>query len=238
MTRGIRIYLATPRLRGLLAVNLAVASAGAMVIVNTVVYVQSAFGLGERQTALALAAFGGGSMLVALILPGLLHRVRDRAAMLAGAGMLTLGALLASAINAYWLLLALWLVIGIGYSLAQVPSGRLLRRSAHQEDRPAIFAAQFALSHACWLVTYPVAGWLGGMAGLTFAALTLAALAALATATAFLVWPAGDQEVIEHEHADLPTDHPHLKSGEHAARKRHRHAYVIDDLHHSWPTAR
>lgn len=33
-TRGLRIYLATPRLRGLLALNLAVAAAGAMVIVN------------------------------------------------------------------------------------------------------------------------------------------------------------------------------------------------------------
>lgn len=38
-TRGIRIYLATPRLRGLLAINMAVAAAGAVVIVNTVVYV-------------------------------------------------------------------------------------------------------------------------------------------------------------------------------------------------------
>ncbi|MGB2893910.1 MAG: MFS transporter, partial [Albidovulum sp.] len=36
-TRGLRLYLATPRLRGLFAVNLAVAAAGAMVIVNTVV---------------------------------------------------------------------------------------------------------------------------------------------------------------------------------------------------------
>lgn len=39
-TRGIRIYLATPRLRGLLALNLSVAAAGAMVIVNTVVLVR------------------------------------------------------------------------------------------------------------------------------------------------------------------------------------------------------
>ncbi|TJU93180.1 MAG: MFS transporter, partial [Mesorhizobium sp.] len=39
-TRGLRIYLATPRLRGLLALNLAVAASGAMVIVNTVVLVQ------------------------------------------------------------------------------------------------------------------------------------------------------------------------------------------------------
>src|SRR5215212_7045737 len=40
-TRGSRIYLATPRLRGLLALNLSVASAGAMVIVNTVVIVRA-----------------------------------------------------------------------------------------------------------------------------------------------------------------------------------------------------
>src|ERR687898_2570598 len=40
-TWGLRIYLATPRLRGLLALNLSVAAAGAMVIVNTVVFVQS-----------------------------------------------------------------------------------------------------------------------------------------------------------------------------------------------------
>ena len=58
-------------------------------------------------------------------------------------------------------LLPLWFVIGVGSSLAQTPAGRLLRRSSHAEDRPALFAAQFALSHACWLVTYPLAGWLG-----------------------------------------------------------------------------
>jgi hypothetical protein len=35
ITYGIRLYLATPRLRGLLALSVAVAAAGAMVIVNT-----------------------------------------------------------------------------------------------------------------------------------------------------------------------------------------------------------
>ncbi|GIL02066.1 MAG: MFS transporter [Alphaproteobacteria bacterium] len=237
-TRGIRIYLATPRLRGLLAVNLAVAAAGAMVIVNTVVYVQSAFGLGERQTALAMAAFGGGSMLAALVLPRLLHVVGDRTAMLAGAALLALGALLAALLSAYPPLLGLWFLIGIGYSLAQVPSGRLLRRSARPEDRPAIFAAQFALSHACWLVTYPVAGLLGAAAGLPAAALALAALAVTAASIALSIWPADDQEVIEHEHADLPADHPHLKAGDGSHRGRHRHSFVIDDLHHAWPPVR
>lgn len=138
VTRGLRIYLATPRLRGLLAVNLAVAAAGAMVIVNTVVYVQGTFGLGQRHTALALAAFGAGSMLAALVLPRLLHRVCDRSAMLAGTALLAAMTLLASALQNYLMLLALWPVIGAGYSLAQVPSGRLLRRSAQPQDRPAL----------------------------------------------------------------------------------------------------
>ena len=92
-TRGIRIYLATPRLRGLLAVTFAVAAASAMVIVNTVVLVQSTFGMGQRATAVALVAFGAGSMIAALTLPRLLELIPDRTAMLAGAGTLTIGLL-------------------------------------------------------------------------------------------------------------------------------------------------
>jgi hypothetical protein len=64
-------------------------------------------------------------------------------------------------------LLAIWFLIGIGSSLVQTPGGRLLRRSADEEDRPALFAAQFALSHACWLVTYLVAGVVGNEIGLS-----------------------------------------------------------------------
>ncbi|MBA3325153.1 MAG: hypothetical protein H0T41_07805 [Rhodobacteraceae bacterium] len=53
---GIRAYLATPRLRVLLALSLAVAAGGAMVIVNSVVIVRGTFGLGDREVAPALAA--------------------------------------------------------------------------------------------------------------------------------------------------------------------------------------
>jgi len=58
-------------------------------------------------------------------------------------------------------LMPLWFVLGMGNGLVMTPSGRLLRRSAHAGDRPALFAAQFALSHACWLLTYKLAEWLG-----------------------------------------------------------------------------
>ncbi len=105
-TRGARIYLATPRLRGLLALNISVAAAGAMVIVNTVVLVRAGFGLGEREVAWTLAAYGLGSMAAALVLPRLLgERVTDRAAMLAGAAFLVAGLLVAPAVPSWpWLL--------------------------------------------------------------------------------------------------------------------------------------
>jgi MFS family permease len=230
-TRGIRIYLATPRLRGLLAINLAVASAGALVIVNTVVYVQSVFGLDEQSMALALAAFGGGSMVAALALPRLLEQVPDRTAMLAGASLLAFGTLLAAALPGFWWLLPLWFVLGLGYSTALTPSGRLIRRSANPEDRPALFAAQFALSHACWLFAYPFAGWAGATIGLSMTAVLLATVAGAAIGLTLLLWPAEDPEVLEHAHDALPSDHPHLEG---ATRQRHAHPFVIDDLHPSW----
>lgn len=231
-TRGIRLYLATPRLRGLLAINLAVAAAGAMVIVNTVVIVKVGFGLGEAQVAWALAAFGGGSMLAALLLPQLLDRMADRPVMIAGAGVLVIGTAAGALVPSYALLLPLWLVIGFGYSVAQTPSGRLLRRSAHPEDRPAIFAAQFALSHACWLNCYPLAGRFGAAFGLqsTFLVMSLIGLAGVLMAVR--LWPATDPPETEHDHPGLAPDHPHLE--QHRGTGRHRHPLVIDDLHPDW----
>lgn len=230
-TRGMRIYLKTPRLRGLLALNFAVAAASAMVIVNTVVLVQAEFGLTQKATAWALAAFGGGSMFAALLLPRLLKNVPDRTAMLYGACILTIGILLGAWLPSYTLMLPLWTLLGIGYSLAQTPSGRLLRRSAKAENRPTLFAAQFALSHACWLVTYPVAGWLGAKAGLSFTFAFLGLFAATAVITAFKVWPTEDPDVIEHRHDDLPDSHSHLQNGE----VKHSHEYMIDEHHSRWP---
>lgn len=232
-TRGIRIYLSTPRLRGLLALNLAVAAAGAMVIVNTVVLVQARFGLAEAQVALALAAFGGGSMAAALILPKLLDRMPDRPAMLGGAVVLVLGMLGGPLVGSLAGLAALWLLIGFGYSLTQTPTGRLLRRSAQPEDRPALFAAQFALSHACWLITYPLAGRFGATLGLDATFLTMAGIAALSVAGAAMLWPASEPDILAHGHPNLPAGHPHLRDHGNAG---HSHALVIDDLHRHWPT--
>ena len=234
-TRGMRIYLATPRLRGLLSLNLAAAAAGAMVLVNTVVLVRSDLSLGDTQVAIALGAFGGGSMLAALLLPRLLDNCPDRSVMIGGAAVLVVSLLSLSLMSliydTQWLpLLAGWLIIGIGYSVVLTPSGRLLKRSAHAEDRPAVYAAQFALSHACWLITYPLAGWLITVAGPTMAFAVLALLAAIGMISGVILWTRDDSGAFEHTHEDLPADHPHVQNG-----RTHSHPIVIDDYHQHWP---
>jgi MFS family permease len=249
-TRGMRIYLATPRLRGLLALNMAAAAGGAMVIVNTVVFVKGRLALGDGQVALALACFGGGSMIAALALPRLLEKLPDRRVMFTAAIYLGCVLVLAAALlfavagidvststtvasSGLWPgLLVTWLLLGLGYSAVQTPAGRLLRRSAQAEDRPSVFAAQFALSHACWLITYPLAGWLGAVlpVSLTFGVFALLTLGSVVIAAR--VWPSDAIGDVAHRHDDLPADHPHLAGLD---DNRHAHAFVIDDLHREWP---
>lgn len=237
-TRGTRIYLRTPRLRGLLALTLSAAAASAMVIVNTVVIVRG-LGFGQSYVALTLAAFGGGSITAALTLPRLLDRVSDRAVMLAAAGVMT--AILAAmafatavipAGRTYWYVqLAAWLTLGIAYSMSVTPSGRLLRRSANAEDRPALFAAQFALSHVCWLICYPVVGQLGARVGMAAAFGGMAAISAIGTIGALLLWPSRDPDIVPHDHSDLPADDEHLR-----LHTQGDHAFVIDRRHPRWPS--
>ncbi|MFV2090431.1 MAG: MFS transporter, partial [Pseudomonadales bacterium] len=212
---GIRSYLRTPRLKGLLALCFAVAAAGAMVIVNTVVYVRDYLGGSETDTALALAAFGGGSMVVALLLPRLLEKHSDRAFMLLGGVLLGLGLILGLTELSLIGLLPIWFVLGAGSSLVQTPAGRLLVRSSHEGDRPAIYAAQFALSHACWLIAYPLAGWTGASFDLSIAFAALAFIAVTSTMVAVVVWPADDRVVFEHVHGTVRHAHLHVRDEHH-----------------------
>lgn len=250
---GTRVYLHTPRLRGLMGLNMAVAVAGAMQIVNTVVYVRSQLGLGEAAVAIAFAAAGGGSMLVALGLPRLLDRLPQRPPMLLG-GVLMSGSLFLGLLEpGYEALLAIWFMLGAGTSLVLTPAGRLLRQSSREQDRPALFSAQFSLSHACWLIAYPLAGWLGAEVGLTTTFAVLGVIALGSTAVAASVWPGHDPVVLEHDHEPQQHEHLHYHDEHHQHEHegwegpephshphrhkpgRHRHVFVIDPHHWGWP---
>jgi MFS family permease len=194
ITLGARIFARIPELRGLLALNLAVAAATALVLVNTVVYVRDRFGGSNADVAIALACYGAGSMAAALMVPWILDRVTDRSLMMAGAGLLCLGLagafVLLAAAGPWPVLLCLWVVLGAGTSMVNTPSARLLRRAATERTRSYIFTAQFSLSHACYIITYPAAGWLGAAAGQPAAAGVLAVVATISTVAALKFWPA------------------------------------------------
>lgn len=205
ITLGARVMLERPMLRGLLAMNLAVAAATSLVLVNTVVYVRDLLGGSNTGVAVALGCFGVGSMLVALTVPRLLARVPDRRLMLTGCIVLPVGLSAATvmlAINpapaAGWALLAtIWIVLGAGTSMINTPSARLLRYNSDPGNRGAVFTAQFSLSHACFILTYPLAGWVGAQAGQVTAAAALAALATLAGLLAVRAWPAQTAPITE-----------------------------------------
>ncbi|MBA1145813.1 MFS transporter [Ectothiorhodospiraceae bacterium WFHF3C12] len=253
VTYGAKVYLRTPRLRGLLALSMAVSAAGAMQIVNTVVYVRTKLELGESDVAIAFAAAGGGSMVVALLLPRLLEKLPQRPAMLTG-GLLMTASLFGGTLEPGFAgLLGLWFLLGAGASLVLTPAGRVLKQSCREEDRSALFSAQFSLSHGCWLVAYPLAGWLGANVGLGTAFLILGAIALASTASAARAWPREDPLVITHEHAAQEHEHLHYHDDHHQHEHegwegpephahphvhpggRHSHVFVVDPHHPYWP---
>ena len=237
-SRGIVMYLKTPRLLGLLAVTLSAAAAGAMVIVNTVVIVREELALSQTAYAVTLGAYGFGSMLVALSISSILRKVSDRTALIVASVALTT-LMVSMAVSSYavglqWpVILGGWFLLGAAYSLCVTPAGRLLKRSSHSDNRTAIFAAQFALSHACWLLAYPLAGWLGATFGMPMAFAGLGILSLCGFILALSMWPASDNERLAHSHPDLPADHPHLREGHKAGEPVH--PFVIDDIHTHWP---
>lgn len=240
ITSGIRIYLKTPRLRGLLSVTLSGAAASSIVIVNTIVLVKTNLGLDEEAYALSLAIYGVGSIFCAITLPTLLNRFSDRNVMITSAivaafTLLLLAGYLGAGMPFSWtILLAIWLFLGFTFSAIVTPSGRILRRSSQDKDRANLFAAQFSLSHICWLITYPLFGIIGSTLGQGAAIATAGALALFGGFLAILFWPRTEAVSLEHDHSDLSNDHPHLREGNHAGA--HTHPFFIDDLHTEWPS--
>ncbi|MEV4124894.1 MFS transporter [Nocardia sp. NPDC049707] len=243
---GMRIFAATPRLRGLLGLNLVVAAAGSVIMVNTVNYVRDTLGGTQSGVAMLLAANGFGTMLVALALPRVLDRVGARPVMFVGAATLLTGLGAAVALSLadaadgwrWSAAIAVWALIGAGTAAILTPTGQVLRRSSRPADRPALFAAQFSLSHLAWLITYPITGWLTTASGFTATWTTLAVLASAGLAVALRMWPRHDPEQLTHLHEAGTIDPSRLTDAVRVDDRfyQHTHTYVIDSEHPRWPT--
>jgi MFS family permease len=254
ITFGIKAYLATPRLRALLALHGCVAAGGAMVIVNSVVYVRGHLGLGETETAYIMMASGAGSMLVAFFLPKLLAKWPDRPLMIMGSAIIGLALLLGTRMPDIWGIAGVWFLLGFGWSCIQTPASRIVTRSASKGDRAAYFSANFALSHGAWFIGYSLAGFLGASLGLSQTFLILAGFVMMMTFLALKLWPTNDEVIVEHVHHAHKHNHPHFHNDEHHRHNhegweaedphvhehrhnevRHAHPFVIDAHHIHWP---
>lgn len=194
---GIQTFIATPRLRGLMALNAAVAAATAMVVVNTVVYVQAELGLTDRATAVALTVYGLGSVAGAILLSHIMIWTSDRSAMLAGGAVIAVGLICGAAVTSYFVLLPIWFALGFGGAIAQTPAGILVCRSSGDDDRQSLYAAQLTLSNAWLLLAYPLAGLLGADLGIPAAFFLLGLIACTAVTAAALLWPPGDRAALD-----------------------------------------
>ena len=175
---GMVMMLRLPELRGVLALNLALAAPTALVLVNTVVLVRGQLGRSESDVAVLLGACGAGSIVVALF---------------GGAGGAVAGLLgfflLIDAAPTWPVFISLWFVLGMSMSALATPMGQVIRRNVADEELGSVFAAQFSLSHACYMLTYPLAGWCGAALGLGWTSLLLALIAGFALIAAANVWP-------------------------------------------------
>lgn len=71
--------------------------------------------------------------------------------------------------------------------------------------------------------------------GATF--VVLAALGAMGLAAVMVLWPRDGSEEVEHVHERLEPGHAHVHDTrvDQTGALRHRHAFVIDELHQRWP---
>lgn len=202
VTHGTRVFLREPSLRAALFLHLAEAAAGAAAIVSTIVYVRTILGRSETAFALAMAAVGIGSSAAALLVTRGADRARDHAAahrwarrtLLVG-GLLLGVALIPGVLSPpYVVFLALWALNGAGQAMIAVASVRQLAEHTSPDERGRVYAAHFALTHLCWLATYPAVGFLSGAIGVPRTFGVAGVVAILLTAVAANIRPAPEAQ--------------------------------------------
>ena len=161
---GLTAMFRRAALRESLMLALQTSIGGAFVIVATVDFVKNDLALTDGAYAWVMAAFGIGSVVGALIYARVSTGWRD--GMVRGSAPVMIAGLVAVAVlPLFYTLTAAWLLLGMSYSILGIRGTELLASDSDGDERPHIYAAHFALSHAGWGLTYPLAGWLSTVLG-------------------------------------------------------------------------
>ena len=165
---GIQQYLANRQLLACLCLVLVSSIAGATVIVNTVVFFHGLLQQSQSLAAIAMMCFGVGSVSLAWFVPKLKERVGQEKMMMSGAIVVGLVFLLAIFLHGWVILLLWWAILGVACIAIESLLGVLVNQFATAKTRPALFAANFSLTHACWLLAYLLTGFAGTDRSLSF----------------------------------------------------------------------
>lgn len=158
--KGMRLLFSNKILQFALSIEFVSAIAGAMILVNTIGHIKNALHADDKYYGWVMAAFGIGAAVAAFV-SGSIDKSKTRAVSLVS-GALLLGVTICFAnYVAYPILLGLWLLAGLGQSLAEMPSETLIAENIEAADQGKVYGSHFAVSHVWWAITYPVAGFLG-----------------------------------------------------------------------------
>lgn len=118
--------------------------------------------------------------------------------MLLSSGVLLATVLLAAGTHPpLWLFALLWAVNGVGQAMTALPTSILLAEHTADVQRGRAYAAHFALTHACWLVTYPAIGYAAATWGTSA---TFIAAGLVCMLTTIVAWLAGPGPELPHTH--------------------------------------
>ena len=194
-------------------------------------------------------------MIIAFAYSSLNERMSDKQITQTGVFILSIAMFLMSYEPVYVISLLVWFITGIGLSLSQIPSGKIVNMSSNPSDRTAYFTAQFSLSHLSWFFGYLLAGELAFTYGFSFTASLLSMIVLLCLLFSLLFWRdesssqgmlhshekvlhahthSHDDEHHNHSHNDVIDQSEHTHDHEHKA-VTHEHRFFIDLHHQSWP---
>lgn len=160
VVKGARLLFKNKLIRFALSIEFVSAIAGAQILVNTVGHVKSGLHLTDKHYGLVMSAFGIGASIAAFV-SGAIDKSKSRkVSLIAGALILAL-AISGANYMGYSLLLILWVLAGLGQSLAEIPSETLIGENIADQEQGKVYGSHFAFSHLWWAIAYPIAGFLG-----------------------------------------------------------------------------
>lgn len=160
VVKGIRSLFGNQILRFSLSMEFVSAIAGALVLVNTVGWVKGPMQQDDSHYGLIMALFGVGGAITAFLL-GSMDKTKTRALSLTGGALLIGTAVCFANFVSFDGLLFLWILAGVGQTLADLPSETLIGEQIPGEDQARVYGSHFAFSHLWWFIAYPFAGFLG-----------------------------------------------------------------------------